>query len=243
MSKRDALTTLLEAELERSKHMSVRCLANKCKVGYSTMRRILQSEGQPAEDTIVSIVVNLLPVDQAAEFLKEHLPHYGRFFSRFATQTFGKDESDGALEKFTEAQFLAFLLVYSRGKMQRLELESFLGRRCKGEIDTLIQSGLFLLEGDAVCARSENILYHDADATLQQIKYLADNFNVGGLDQAGNAYALRFEGLNDKGVDRLHRAVFRFLTEIDEIMFDESNKGDHVLAVGLMETVVAEGRT
>lgn len=144
MRKIDALTELLRAELEKSKHLSVRGLASKCKVSYSTMRRILQGKGEPNDDTIVNIVVNLLQVEQAAEYLNTHLPHYEKFLSRFEKKSFVREESDGQLDTFSEAQFLAFMLVYSRGRMSTKDLDNFLGERSKKDCVTSLASKFYL---------------------------------------------------------------------------------------------------
>jgi transcriptional regulator with XRE-family HTH domain len=240
MDRHEPLRKLVEQATQASRNVTLHRLAKKFGVGYSTLRRFMQKEGEPGANTISALVHGLLKPADAAKFLQDNYADLPISKSASFYASHGLQAPAGEFEprKFSREEFLAFVITQSRNRVSRQSLKAFIGHKADKAIEKLSEDGVLEVTEGEVRSKADDIVIYDDDGMLSNMKLALEEFDKDCLDVPGNMYTLKYQGLNDEGVNQMHRLCFEFLERADAIMFNPKFKGDRVLLCGLFQNLI-----
>ncbi len=239
MENHDSLRKLIEVAL-KEKGLTLHRLAKKFGIGYSTLRRFMQGEGEPSYSTITAIVFGLLHPSEAAKFFLENYPDMPitKSSAFYARKGFDSTPQEFEPKFLTRDEFLAFIITQSKNRVNRSKLKSFIGHKADKAIDKLLDDEVIRESGDDLYSLASDVILNEHSTNLANIKHTIDEFDVDSLDVPGNLYGLRFQGLNDAGLHEMHKLCFEFLDRADQILFNSAFRGEKVLVCGLVQTIL-----
>ncbi len=238
MDATSAVVDLVEQVLKFNKNLTLYRIAQKCGVGYTTLRRIMQRERQASDKTVIALVTGLLPTREAAEFFNIHFPLIGKMFSIYAKGGFEVIEDESILRGLSRTEFTALVLIQARKIVNRGKLERYLGAEGEQAIDTLIDRELVRSEIGCLKPVRDELIYGSDATTLEHIEKTISLHPKNPSRPWGNAYTLRYHGVSEECLKKLTDLFFRFRSEWDDLIYDEENKGDEIVLLSMVQSIL-----
>jgi hypothetical protein len=174
------LQAAIANHLEAHKNLSIQSISNKSGVSYSTIRRILQNEANDVRDeTILSLILVVMPQDQRLQFLQTHYPSLGALLQDTQKQEDPTiDHFKLRMYRFKDPHNYILKMALTIHGTSRKDVFRLLGERGVNALDEMIDDK-FLIEdrNNRINHPARGSFIMNADDILHQVKKDADYFD------------------------------------------------------------------
>ena len=231
-----ALQNEIRMWLEGGRNRSLKGLAKKSGLGYSTIRRIESGEAQPQPHTAMKIVrVTRESAEQIHGWVLENIPEYSSHSEPSANlgviyRAFDKSSATHA-GVFRELNF---------GACRESDLATKFGPGTKQAVEDFVSAKIALKNESEVQLSESNVFVHNNENFVRELsKQNIDNFNP---NLPGNVGFIEYLSTDDAGANAIYYLMMEFEERLEKLRREHSKGGDRKIGVSGMMTMFSEGK-
>lgn len=229
----ESLAAGIENWLAEKPHRSMTMLARMSDVSYSSVRRLVQREGEPSHEVIMALAPIVFKKPELQEFVEQHYPQLKRFFEA-ASENSGK--ADDILR--SKDHFRLMVLASHESGLTLEEAIRFFGEGVTPAFEDLIESGILKPSSHRYKAYIADDYVGALSFKLAR-KILGDMSDVyDGKIKAPTTAWVGWESLNVDALDRCNSILAKASDEILSIIQDEKSKGSILVFMGTLLNVL-----
>jgi hypothetical protein len=208
---------------------SYQMLADRSKLGYSTVRRLTTAE-EPTPyslQALLQLASVILTPEETREVVKKHFPDSLHILQRpftFATEA----NLDPIINK---ESMLAVALACPDDGIEFEKLVEVLGSRWSDTVNALLESEILRYSEGRIKLSSDYVFDPDPKRNQNWIRQIVALYDYHRTNEKGNFTAFRIHGFNDDGIDRIQRMLQKMERELEEITGDAALRGPISLGV------------
>lgn len=234
MDLRSFLREKITAWTEASRRHTLLHLAERSRLGYSTVRRLASGDGEANLQSLLQLASVIMSPDETRQAVQDFFPEarlgLERPFRFFPNEKLDPITSKDAL--------LAVALSCPDEGIDGKELETIMGTRAVRCVQALIDAEILCRQEKKLKLAADYIFEPNPERVLRWMSYVLELFDRERSDQIGNFTSLRLEGLNDKGIERLQEVMTLAEKSILAILDDKNCRGTQSVATVLVSTVL-----
>ncbi len=221
-----ALKDLVTAWLSESKHRSLHLLSEETRLSYGTIRNIADGK-TVSEGSALKLVLKILPLDRAHQFVAEFLPAFAAHTKTLVSKNF----TALPIERVSKTHSSVLLsLAYGAKSLEHLKI-SF-GPRTEKLIEDLEKTG-FVEQKDSSVSLVDETHWLNNEIVRDVAHEMIDNTDV---DAAANFLWVISKSLNTDGAKKFYAVLEQAKADLAKIYDDPKNSGDLKIGTALNMT-------
>jgi hypothetical protein len=233
------LQTALASYLDNHKNLSIQSISNKTGVSYSTIRRILQNEANDVRDeTILSLILVVMPQAQRLQFLQTHYPALGALLKEAQSQAVEEPALDHfklRMYRFKDPHNYILKMALTAHGTTRKDIFRILGERGVSALDEMLEDKfLFEDRNNKVSHPSRGSFIMNSDDILHQIKKDADYYDKSLVGSQFARLAHLSASLSLSAYKELIELVSEFAKKSDRLKEASQNQGAIPVFIDIM---------
>ncbi|MCX6129987.1 MAG: hypothetical protein NTX25_13110 [Proteobacteria bacterium] len=234
MDLRSFLREKITAWSEASKRHTLLYLAERSRLGYSTVRRLASGEGDANLQSLLQLASVILSPEETRQTLQDYFPEARLGLER--PFRFFPNEKNNPIS--SKEALLAVALSCPDDGIEQAELEAIIGTRSFRCIQSLVDAEILCRQDTKLKLASDYFFDPNPERILRWMGYILELFDCERADKVGNFTSLRIEGLNDRGIQKLHEVMTEAESAIQEILNDKNCRGVQSVATALVSAVL-----
>jgi len=231
---RSFLREKITAWTEASRRHTLLHLAERSRLGYSTVRRLASGDGEANLQSLLQLASVIMSPEETRQAVHDFFPE-ARLGLERPFRFFPNEKLDPIA---TKEAMLAVALSCPDGGIDGKELEAIMGTRASRCIQSLIDAEILCRQEERVKLTADYFFDPNPERVLRWMGYVLDLFDRERSDQVGSFTSLRIEGLNDKGIERLQEVMTLAEKSIQTILDDKNCRGSQSVATVVVSTVL-----
>ncbi len=208
-------------------------LSSKTQLGYSTVRRIAAG-GEPEFQSFMQLATVLMTPEETVQAVKKFFPEARKSIER----PFQYMQSQKTDPIFSKDCLLVIALCCPDDGIEEAALQSIIGTKNMSIVRGLLECEIIMRRDTRLKLSADYIFDSKPDNVLKWIGFLVELFDRERASELGHFTGIRFEGMNQKGVEKLQEVMTRAEREIDGILGDKDLRGDISVGIGLVSALM-----
>ncbi len=234
MDLRSFLRDKITAWTENSRRHTLLHLAERSRLGYSTVRRLASGDGEANLQSLLQLASVIMSPEDTRQAVQDFFPE-ARLGMERPFRFYPNEKLDPIT---TKEALLAVALSCPQAGIDASELEAIIGTRSSRCIQSLIEAEILCRQDEKLKLAADYFFDPNPERVLRWMGYVLDLIDRERSDQIGNFTSLRIEGLNDKGIERLQEVMSSTEKSIQSILDDKTCRGIQSVATVLASTVL-----
>ncbi|OFZ51346.1 MAG: hypothetical protein A2381_06265 [Bdellovibrionales bacterium RIFOXYB1_FULL_37_110] len=228
----EQLKDIVAMYFERFPKMSINGLAQKSKVGATTIRRILNNDlkGAPAPHTVLSIVSTIYKERELSKLLSKVEGPIGEML-RECYSLFVKEKLDHKYDVdlndilSDRVNYLIYKLAANKKGTTKIKIVELFGLLGEKRLNSLLNLGLILEKDEAIHAKDKNFSL-DIKIAKKLLPELIDFYKPEEVAKGKNLFYSLSESLNEDGIKKIKEIQKEAVKKIYEAMNCPFYEGD-----------------
>ncbi len=230
MSLVDRLQSVIVAWIGARKGRTLKQLSEETQLNYGTIKNIADAKGEPNGETVLRLLLPILPIAEVHEIVSQHFSHMAPYTKSLSELSLTVSTASSLTPKHNRA-----ILELSFGARDLDALAMILGTGADRIIDELEEAEICRRSGSTVELTNINIHFPKQQYAHDVLNILLNHVNIA---VPGNKLSVRAQALSDEGVRRAYEVMMKAEAELQAIIADRTLQGEHKFGCALLTTIL-----
>ncbi len=226
----DRLQAVIASWIGARKGRTLKQLSEETELNYGTVKNIADGKTEPNGETVLRLLLPILPISEVHEIIGENFPHMSPYSKALNDLSMVVSTAPDLTAKHNRA-----ILELSFGSVTESAFVVLLGSDWNNVIDDLVNS--------EICKRNAGqVELTNKDIHFPKQKYAHDVLNIFlanlNISVPGNKLAVRSKSLNAEGVRKAYAAIAKAEAELEQIFADQKLHGEIKFGSSLLTTIL-----
>jgi hypothetical protein len=224
LSKCKQVKACITSYLLKNSSLTLVNVEEKTSVPHSTLRRIMNSSGNPSAEAVIKIFRSLGFDNELVKYMKDYHPEIATIMALKSShnQEYEYIADDDRQYFLDEQNFLILSLAYTTSGTTEKEVRYELGDRGLAKLNELIEKGLILRsENGKLLGKSTNFKFSLADGR-KRVEYALKYYRPEEAGNINNWLSYQTESLNEEGLKALKSLQQKQFNERKEQIFNNT---------------------
>lgn len=226
----DRLQNVIASWIAARKGRTLKQLSEETQLNYGTIKNIADAKGDPNGETVLRLLLPILPISEVHEIVAEHFPHMAPYSRALTEMSVAVSTVADLTPKHNRA-----ILELSFAPQDEKSLAILLGSGFAQIIDDLVDAEICRRSRGLVELTSRNLHFPRQQYAHDVASFLLSQVNI---SEPGNKLVVRAKSLNEEGLRQAYEILMKAEADLQSLLADPNLHGERKIGAALLMTIL-----